>query len=509
MKRRHALALLCALALVGQTSYAKEEAKKAPETSSAPAVESTESSAPVDPTEALMRGLALTLPDVQKSVEAGTFKNLSPEAPKPVVVEVEPIPVPEPTPEPVAEPETPVEETPAPQPVKYTADQGQTANEITTDGAYDGGNYTSTKADENALRVSMAYITAKGDVVNKEGDSSNGDSSKLYGNNAAILVTHGGHGSFTDAKVTSKGIGATGAFAYSKGSYLNLTNSTVETTGDNAPLAVVAERATMKLANTTGTTKGNGSPALLVSAKDGIILAENSNFVTEGKDSHGIYSNGNVTVVGGSVNAKQTKAAVIKGNNTISLENATLEGNEMGAVPYNIVLFADDSAIGTMGSQQFSAEGSKLISHSGGMFLVTGTHSKITLVNTTIEQDPNLPVLTVKGNDGANGWGTPGVNGGHVQLLLDNQTLNGNIVVDTISDVNMSITKGSTWNGAIDIVPNAEGGTAYRTNADIFVSEGSVWNLTADSKVTSVTNLGTIHYNGHTITLADGTVMKE
>ena len=46
----------------------------------------------VNYTDALLKGLSLTLPDVEKSVESGTFKNLSPEAPKPVV---EPAPEPE------------------------------------------------------------------------------------------------------------------------------------------------------------------------------------------------------------------------------------------------------------------------------------------------------------------------------------------------------------------------------------------------------------------------------
>ncbi|MDD7073633.1 MAG: hypothetical protein PUH97_04765, partial [Dialister sp.] len=75
--------------------------------------------------------------------------------------------------------------------------------------------------------------------------------------------------------------------------------------------------------------------------------------------------------------------------------------------------------------------------------------------------------------------------------------------------INLSIKDQSTWTGAITIVPNAQEGAPYKTNADVFIAEGSTWNLTADSQITSLFNLGTIHYNGHTITLADGTVMKE
>ena len=403
------------------------------------------------------------------------------------------VPEPEPEPAPAA---------------KYTADQGDAANEIDSDGTYDGMTYTSTKANENALRVSMAYISAKGDTITKSGDVDDVTNSDLYGKNAALLVTHGGHGAFSDTKISTTGNGAAGAYGYSKGTYINLTDSTVDTTGNFAPAAEAAEKAMMKLANTTASTTGYGSPAIKVSKNGGIILAENSHFTTTGQESHGVYTTGDVTLTGSTVNAQATKAAVIKNNDTLSLENSTLEGNETNSVPYNIVLYSDENAIGTMGTQQFNAKDSTIISHKGGMFLVTSTHGRVTLENTTIQQDPALPVFTVTGNDGSLGWGDPGSNGGHMQLVLVKQELTGNILVDSISDVNMNITDSSTWNGAIHIVPNAQNGAAYHTNADIFIAAGSTWNLTEDSEVTTVTNLGTINYNGHTIKLADGTVMK-
>ncbi|MFQ9571733.1 MAG: hypothetical protein ACLRZN_05865 [Dialister invisus] len=56
--------------------------------------------------------------------------------------------------------------------------------------------------------------------------------------------------------------------------------------------------------------------------------------------SQGIYSKGDVTVTNASVNALNAKAAVLKGNNTITLSGTTLEGKETAdTIPYNIVLF--------------------------------------------------------------------------------------------------------------------------------------------------------------------------
>ena len=78
------------------------------------------------------------------------------------------------SPEPEPEPE------PAPTPAqtaKYTADQGTSAATIETDGTYDAQTYTSTTADQNALRVSYAYMSAAGDTFTKTGDATNTESS--------------------------------------------------------------------------------------------------------------------------------------------------------------------------------------------------------------------------------------------------------------------------------------------------------------------------------------------
>jgi len=72
--------------------------------------------------------------------------------------------------------------------------------------------------------------------------------------------------------------------------------------------------------------------------------------------SQGIYSKGDVTVTNASVNALNAKAAVLKGNNTITLSGTTLEGKETtDTVPYNIVLFSDEKDIGTCGRDEDTA----------------------------------------------------------------------------------------------------------------------------------------------------------
>ena len=46
------------------------------------------------------------------------------------------------------------------------------------------------------------------------------------------------------------------------------------------------------------------------------------------------------------------------------------------------------------------------------------------------------------------------------------------------------------------------------TNAVVTVESGCTWTLTGDCTLTSLTNNGMINFNGYTITLADGTVLR-
>ncbi len=89
------------------------------------------------------------------------------------------------------------------------------------------------------------------------------------------------------------------------------------------------------------------------------------------------------------------------------------------------------------------------------------------------------------------------------------QTIDGDISVDTISTLNLDLTEGSVLTGAINIVENAQKGTAVSDNAVITIDSSSVWNLTGNCIISSLENNGTINFNGYTITLADGTVLSE
>lgn len=81
-------------------------------------------------------------------------------------------------------------------------------------------------------------------------------------------------------------------------------------------------------------------------------------------------------------------------------------------------------------------------------------------------------------------------------------------MVDSISTLDMTLTDGSDFTGTINITENEQAQAEVSDNAVVTIDEGCTWTLTGDCTLTSLTNNGTINYNGYTITLADGTVLS-
>ena len=161
------------------------------------------------------------------------------------------------------------------------------------------------------------------------------------------------------------------------------------------------------------------------------------------------------------------------------------------------------------GTASLSMTGGSLTGKAGDLFYITNTKCSLTLSGVALtNEDSDGLLMNISGNSASHGWGTAGSNGAQVTCTADGQTLNGDITVDTISTLDLTLKNKSDFTGTINIVDNAEGGTAVDNNAVVTIESGSTWTLTGDCTLTSLDNQGTINFNGHTITLADGTVLS-
>ena len=395
--------------------------------------------------------------------------------------------------------------------------QGTSANTISEDTAVTGTSYSSTGDDENALLVDGAVVTPDGITVDKHaGATSNTEDGDFYGMNAALLATNGATVTIKNAAVNSSAQNGNGVFSYGADTTVNISDSTITTSADNSGSIQTTGGGTTNAENLTVTTSGNSSAAIRSDRGGGTVHVTGGSYTSNGYNSPAVYSTAAITVQNAKLTANNSEALVIEGKNSIALENCTVSGNMSSTKGssssenvHTVMIYQSMSGDADVGTSEFSMTGGSLIGKNGDLFYITNTHCILTLSGVTLKnEDPDGYLLRVVGNSASHGWGTAGSNGAQVEFTADAQTLEGNILVDTISTLDLTLQNGSSFTGTINIVDNAEGGAAVSDNAVVTIGSGCTWTLTGDCTITSLTNNGKINFNGYTITLADGTVLR-
>lgn len=398
-----------------------------------------------------------------------------------------------------------------------TVNQGTSANTIDEDGDYSDESYESTGDDENALRIDGATVTLDSITVDKSsGSSSNTEDGDFYGMNAALLATNGATVTIKNATVNSSAQNGNGVFSYGSGTTVNISDSTITTSADNSGGIQTTGGGTTNASNLTVTTSGNSSAAIRSDRGGGTVNVDKGTYTSNGYNSPAVYSTADITVSYATLTANNSEALVIEGDNSITLTDCDVTGNMSDTKGtssdenvHNVMIYQSMSGDAEEGTSSFSMTGGSLVAKNGDMFYVTNTHCILNLSGVDlVNEDSDAYLLNVCGNSASHGWGTAGSNGAQVEFTADEQTLEGDIIVDTISTLNMTLSGSSSFTGTINIVDNADGGTAVSDNAVVTIEKGSTWTLTGDCTLTSLTNNGTINFNGYTITLADGTVLK-
>ena len=373
------------------------------------------------------------------------------------------------------------------------------------------------EVDENALRIDNATVTLDGITIDKSaGATSSTENGEFYGVNAALLATNGATVTIKNATVTSSAQNGNGVFSYGSGTTVNISDSIITTTADNSGGIQTTGGGTTNASNLTVDTSGNSSAAIRSDRGGGTVNVDGGSYTSNGYNSPAVYSTAAITVKNATLTANNSEALVIEGQNSIDLEDCTVSGNMSDTKGtssdenvHNVMIYQSMSGDADVGTSSFSMTGGNLTSNNGDMFYITNTDCTLSLSGVDIvNKDSDAYLMNITGNSASHGWGTAGANGAQVTFTADDQTLEGDIRVDSISTLNMTLSGNSTFTGTINIDENEEGGEAVSDNAVVTIEKGSTWTLTGDCTITSLTNNGTINFNGYTITLADGTVLK-
>ena len=388
--------------------------------------------------------------------------------------------------------------------VSYSA-----ALEITTDKDITEGKYESTTKDENAILVSGdVEVNIDGVTIEKSGDSDGGDSTSFYGTNSAILAKSGANVTIDNVTINTDATGANGVFSYggsattnntsSDGTVVNISNSTITTLKDNSGGIMTTGGGTTNAKNLTILTSGVSSAAIRTDRGGGVVNVDGGSYETNGSGSPAIYSTAVVSVVNASLKANTAEGIVIEGENSVEIDNCDLVSNNtklngLSTTYKNIFLYQSMSGDAKEGSSSFVASNSNITTNKGDTIYVTNTTSTIKLSNNTIiNNDSTGNFLRIKSDS----WGNTGSNGGNVQLSLINQKVSGNIVVDNISTLDMSLSSLSYYEGIIN-------GDNQGKSVKLTLDSNSTIKLMGDSYVTSldneVENNTNIDFNGYTL----------
>lgn len=354
---------------------------------------------------------------------------------------------------------------------------GTAAASLEDNASVSGETYTSSGDDENALRADG--VTASLDNVTIEktgGNSSNTEDGDFYGQNAGFLALNGANVTITGATVNTSAINGNGVFSYGEGTTVTISDSTIHTTERNSGGIQTTGGGTTIASNLTVDTEGDSSAAIRSDRGGGTVNVDGGTYTTSGVGSPAVYSTADITVKNATLTANNSEGLVIEGKNSIALENCDVTGN---------------MTTSNGGSDEDNLHAVMIYqSMSGDLFYVTNTSCTISLKDTKLVT-ANDQLLTIAGNNSSRGWGTSGSNGGDVVLTTSSQTMDGNITVDDISTLDMTLSDGSAFTGSINSTGDAG-------DVSVTLDSSSTWTLTGDSYITSFDgDLSQINANGY------------
>lgn len=305
-------------------------------------------------------------------------------------------------------------------------------------------------------------VTINKNTLHKSGDTNNED-----GKNAVVFTTGS---SFTkidqsDLQSTSKG---SSGIAASEKAMVYANDSTIMTSNDSSN-GLEAVSSGQIIANQMDiTTQGNQSAAVNVKQNDGSISLTNSILSTDGNDAPLLHANGTIEADNVSGNASHSKIAEVEGGQHLSIYNSQLSStnnhllqNELIKNGIRIQCVQDSSTKEKARIDVCNSILSTMIDE-GSMFYVDGQDTNIVLNKSLLSFDCDHVDLLHVSN-------------GNVKLTGSEETMVGNITVESHAKVDMYLLDGSSYTGSTSC---EEQGTL-----NMNISSDSSWIVSSDCKV--------------------------
>ena len=305
-------------------------------------------------------------------------------------------------------------------------------------------------------------VTLDQNTLVKSGDSINTD-----GTNSIVYTTGSSFTKIDQSDLQSTSKGSSGIVANEKAMvYAN--DSTIMTSNDSSN-GLEAVSSGQIIANQMDiTTQGNQSAAVNVKQNDGSISLTNSILSTDGNDAPLLHANGTIEADNVSGNASHSKIAEVEGGQHLSIYNSQLSStnnhllqNELIKNGIRIQCVQDSSTKEKARIDVCNSILSTMIDE-GSMFYVDGQDTNIVLNKSLLSFDCDHVDLLHVSN-------------GNVKLTGSEETMVGNITVESHAKVDMYLLDGSSYTGSTSC---EEQGTL-----NMNISSDSSWIVSSDCKV--------------------------
>ena len=347
--------------------------------------------------------------------------------------------------------------------------------------------------EEHAITADGEEASYSNVAVVKTGDAE-GDEADFYGANAAIFATNGGTLTLSEITVNTDGKHANGVFSYGEGTTVTISDSVIETSGNCSGGLMTTGGGTMNASNLLIHTTGNSSAAIRSDRGGGTVNVTGGSYTTEGTGSPVIYSTADITVSDAEMESTASQGVVVEGQNSVTLNNVNLtasnvkKNSDKSEWYQAVMIYQSMSGDADEGLASFAMNGGTLTNLNGDIFFVNNTTATIDLTGAAIVNEDSEGVFL---RAAAAGWGSEGSNGGHVTMNASSQNIEGDMIVDEVSSLNLYLKDSSSFSGSIN--SDGESGDVY-----VEIEDGSTWTLTGDSYITSLTcSAGSINLNGH------------
>lgn len=305
-------------------------------------------------------------------------------------------------------------------------------------------------------------VTLDQNTLVKSGDSINTD-----GTNSIVYTTGSSFTKIAQSDLQSTSKGSSGIVANEKA--MVYANDSSILTGNDSANGLEAVSSGQIIANKMDiTTQGNQSAAVNVKQNDGSISLTNSILSTDGNDAPLLHANGTIEADNVSGNASHSKIAEVEGGQHLFIYNSQLSSTNNHLLQNELI----KNGIRIKGMQDSSTKEKARIDicnsilstmiDEGSMFYVDGQDTSIVLNKSLLSFDCDHVNLLHVSN-------------GNVKLTGSEETMVGNITVESHAKVDMYLLDGSSYTGSTSC---EEQGTL-----NMNISSDSSWIVSSDCKV--------------------------